>query len=86
MEVRIGEHVFSDRKTMQEVIAIGMFKEYDLSPQRREAHDAEMVFFNGRKIKMTREELLQYWKSRMSGKEDVSHPLLPGEEVINPWK
>ena len=40
--------------------------QYDTSSQLREQHDLEMIYNKeGKKIKATREELLQYWKLRL---------------------
>ena len=40
-----------------------ILKEYDLSANAREQHDMEMIYNKeGKKIKSTREEILQYWK------------------------
>ena len=40
--------------------------EYDISAELRERHDLEMIYNKeGKKIKLTREEIWQYWKKRL---------------------
>jgi hypothetical protein len=58
----VGNYKLPDRGYLEDLIARGVLKEYDMSPELREAHDVDAIFNkDGIKIKCTREEIQEYW-------------------------
>jgi len=87
MEVKQGNHIFVSQEAMQAALKSNFIKPYDFSPSLREEHDKEKIFdSNGVKIKLTREELLAYWKERLKNHTgEKLKEIKPGEVVVNPW-
>ena len=51
------------KENLDVYVKANILKEYDLSANAREQHDLEMIYNKeGKKIKLTREEIWQYWK------------------------
>ena len=87
MVLKIGMHEFKDRDKMEALLRTKMVKEYDFSAAAREKHEEEAVFLeDGRKIKLTREELIEYRRKSLNTPPRQFKPLLEGEKVPNPWK
>ena len=51
------------KENLKIYVEANILAQYDTSSQLREQHDLEMIYNKeGKKIKSTREEILQYWK------------------------
>ena len=54
------------KENLEIYVKANILREYDLSVNAREQHDLEMIYNKeGKKIKLTREEIWQYWKKRL---------------------
>jgi len=83
--IRIGDHNFISKEALEAALKSRLLMEYDFSAKAREKHDAEAVYFNGKKIKLTEEERhIEITRIRnIPARED--RPIKKGSEVPNIW-
>lgn len=88
---RVGRFIFVNREYYQRLLDLHIIKEYDVSPEAREAHEREAEFRPDEsgcmvRIKLTDEDRKRAVRDSILNKEIKKYrPVETGEAIVNPW-